>query len=439
MAAPPPVPIAAGPPPVQTDVSLIQEHAPEPEPAVNILSPAIRARLRRKSSLAKRLILAILALAVAGGAVVGFIVFRERFAPGKDDGYTGPVEKFTGEVRNVKNIDEKAFQFLVPPKTWKLEGGIRNGLKGNAAAAAGLGIVALKRIDSGGEPDKSRAAWVAAAARDYGFKKPRDAELVKEGIERLESLFGENLELAEKPLPKALAGQNAQALEFKGTLKQVVWRGECYMLARHGIGYWFFIAAPTTEDAQKELEELQQDKRGFVLADERRGWREQPPKMAIFRADKMPLSVTAPEGVWEKKDPTEVDEKGVLLLFGRYLQEKDNRKNAQVLIAALDAQPTAKDALKSAIAYFEEERKKENKDYQFESIREDILKAGSREIHVAEIKVQLMAQPARYFLVAIVGGPANTIAILCDSAWENRQIWQQDFLDLLKTFQLRKE
>jgi len=147
----------------------------------------------------------------------------------------------------------------------------------------------------------------------------------------------------------------------------------------------------------------------------------------------LPLSLTAPEAVWEKQDVTKVEERGVLLLYGRYLQEKDNRKNALVLVVALDKQDGA---VKATRAYFEEKRKELNKDYLFEQIGEGVV--GERKIPYAEVKVQLGPQPTRYFLVAALQGKANTIGILCDSTWESRQIWRQDFLDLLKTLQLQE-
>jgi hypothetical protein len=427
VARPAPTPTSAGPP--SAPVARSPAHERPPVPDEKLVSPMVRARLRgRGTSTVKRLIGVVVFLIVAGGAVLAFVAYRNRLQKEQDAvkgnvAKSGEDSKFTGRMLNVNNSDEKAFQIVASAKTWRQDEGLKRGLKA---------ILALKRSE-GDDGEQSRAAWIAAAAKDFGLRKPRDAELVKEGLERLENLFGETLELKEKPESKELAGRRAQAIEFKGTLKQVVWRGECYMLTRHGIGYWFYIAAPTLPEAREELEELQKDKRGFALADERDGWSEQPPKSETFRSDKLPLSLTAQEAVWQKQDVNEVDEHGVLLLYGRYLQEKDNRKNARVLVVALEKQATP---LKAARSYFEEERKKENKDYQFEPSGEGVI--GERKIAYVEVKVQLGPQPTRYFLIAAIQGQANTIGILCDSTWESRQIWRQDFLDLLKTFRLKQ-
>jgi hypothetical protein len=310
----------------------------------------------------------------------------------------------------------------MPKKVWKLDAALANRLKGSGSASKGATAVALARRDSSGQS----AAWLAVLARDFGFHRPREAALTKEAIDRLENVFGETLELAEKTQATEFAGQRARALEFTGTFKQVVWQGEMLMMTRHGLGVWAVIAAPTLAEAQQITSELG-DGRNFALVDERAGWREQPPKSVSFNAAAT-LTVTAPEGVWEKKDATQADERGILLLYGRYGQEKDNRRNAQVLFVRLDR---ADDSLSTVRAYFENERKKDNKDYQFDPSGSG--KIGEREIDFVELKMRLGTEAARYFLIAAIPEGGHTIGILCESTWESRQIWRPDFLALLKT------
>jgi hypothetical protein len=373
------------------------------------------------------LILAGAVLVVAGGGVLAFVLFRESILPPRDGGtQTGQSEIINGEIRNVRNSDERVFRLKLPRSVWKLDHGIKSGMKA---------VVALQRTD----PD----AWLAVAAKDFGTRKPRNAELVKEGIEHLESYFGESLELSEKAEVKELAGQRAQRLEFKGQLKTVTWWGECYMIAHHGIGYWFYLAAPTREEAQQEMIDLHKDNQGLALIDERRGWREQPPKMESFKGTKLPLALSAPEGVWEKFPAEDQDERGDLFLFGRYLKEKDNRKNASVLIVLLDKQPL-KEGMKAARTYFEEKKKEEDKDYQVVPVAEKADgtgtpgEVGDRPGRILDLKLLLREEPKRYQLLAVAEGADRLIAIRCDCTWENRQIWRQDFLDLLRTFRLKK-
>jgi len=121
-----------------------------------------------------------------------------------------------------------------------------------------------------------------------------------------------------------------------------------------------------------------------------------------------------------------------LFLFGRYLKEKDNRKNASVLILALDKKASLKESLTDARAYFDGKKKEEDKNYQTEPITE-------KGEELLELRLLLGNEPKRYVLLAVADGGAQHFAILCDCTWESRQIWRQDFLDLLRTFQLKKK
>lgn len=390
--------------------------------------PLVRARLRGKSWTLKHFVVGGIAVVMIAGVIVAAIVLRNQFLQEDGPGQSGSVQNFDGKIRNAGNADEKVFRVALPRGKWRLDDSIKSGLKA---------IMALQRT----EPD----VWLAVAAKDYGRRKPRKAELIKEAKERLENHFGETLELGEKADDQEFAGQRAQRLEFKGEVRQVVWRGECFMFPYHGIGYWVFIAAPGLEEAQQELIEIQKDNRGVILADSRSGWRPQPPKTETFRGTKLAFSVQAPEEVWEKYPAEDIDERGDLFLFGRYLKEKDNRKNASVLVAALDAQPGLKEALKVARSYFEEKIKEEDKDNAVVPVSEKAddpgvnAEVGNRPGRLIELKVQRGTQPTRYLLVAVTQAGDRILAIRCQSTWESRQIWRQDFIDLLGSFQVRSK
>jgi hypothetical protein len=358
----------------------------------------------------KRLWLASFALMLAVSAVATYFLFRERWAPPPPSS-EDPVDIYTAQMLNAHKQEEKILQVITPAKAWRLDDQLRKSLRAG---------IALKRNDE-------RVTWLAAAGKDFGARQPREAELTKGAIERLEGLFGESLEVADPTQKFQVSGRAAQALEFKGTSKQVVWHGLCFCLARHGIGYWFFLAAPTPAEAQEEWRELQKDRHGFILADERRGWREQPLRTDTFQSEKLPFALTAPEGLWEKKNAGDLDEHGLLLLYGRYTKEKDNRKSSQVLLVALNR---GRDPLQAARDYFLAERRKENKDYLFEKMADGSL---TDQLSYVEIKVQLGSQPARYLLIAASQSESNNIGILCESTWEGRPIWRQDFLDLLRS------
>ena len=357
-----------------------------------------------------------LLVVIGSSVIVTFILFRGQLLGTKDRTPSDGADSYKGNIRNLKNMEEKAFRVLAPQSVWQMDNSLRAGLKA---------VLALRRSDTSD-------AWLAVGAKDYGTRKPREAELIKEGKEHLEGYFGETLELAEKTDSAELAGQAAQRLEFKGQINQVFWWGECFLFTRNGIGYWFIMAAPKLEEAQQELAELQKDNRGLVLIDERRGWREQPPNLDSFVGEKFRVRLQAPEGVWEKHKAEDQDERGELFLFGRYLKEKDNRKNASVLILALDKKASLKESLTDARAYFDGKKKEEDKNYQTEPITE-------KGEELLELRLLLGNEPKRYVLLAVADGGAQHFAILCDCTWESRQIWRQDFLDLLRTFQLKKK
>lgn len=389
-------------------------------------APLVRARPRRQTSLAKKLIIGAVFLLIAAGAILGVVFLRDK-GPGENNEPAGSGQGFKGEIRNAKNAMELVFRLAVPKSSWRQEPSISGGLKA---------IMALQRS----EPD----VWLAVAAKDYGTRKPRKAELVKEAKERLENHFGETLEWQEKPDDKNFAGQRAQCYEFTGEVKQVRWHGECRMFTHHGIGYWFFLAAPSLEEAQLALAELQQDNRGFMLADKRGGWRPQPPRTETFRGAKLPIYLQVLDEVWEKHDrPEDVDERGDLFLTGRYLQEKDNRKNASVLVIALEKRTDLKESFKAARLYFEEKIKEEDKDNIISTISEKADDAGVAEVIAnrpgrrLELKVQRGPQPTRYVLLAATEAGDHILVVRCQCTWENRQIWRQDFLDLLGTFQVK--
>jgi hypothetical protein len=332
-----------------------------------------------------------------------------------------------GDIHNLKNVDEKAFRLVLPRNAWKLDNSIKSGLKA---------IVAVQRS----EPE----TWLAVAAQDFGKRMPRLAEMVQEAMNRLENYFGETLELAEKAEPVDFAGQSAQQLEFKGAIHQVDWRGMCVMFAQHGIAYWFFLAAPTREQADQALKELAGNEPCIHLTDARRGWRPQPPPREIFKGGRYAVSMEAPKGVWRTSPAQDVDEKGALFLFGTYAKEKDNRKNSSVLVLVLKKEPGLMEGLKAARAFIEDRKKGEDEKYRIVpvSAKDDdgglAMELGDRPGRILDLKVQYGDEVKRFNLLAVADGGEHLFAIRCDCTWESRQIWREDFLELLKTFRVQR-
>ena len=425
VAVPSPAP-APAPEACDVDVVPAESEAAPLDPPLALAEgtgPLVRRRTARKKTWGwqKLTMAACVLLGLAGLGIGGFFLLRDLL---QDDGSSGSgtVQVLNATVRNLKNQDEKVFKLSLPKDVWVGDMQLKTTLKA---------LVALK---------SDAPAWLAVAVKDYGMHKPRNAELVQEAMERLEQYYGEALEVAATTEQAQLAGISGQRLTFKGQLNNVFWWGECYMLAHHGFGYWFFIAAPTLPEAQQHLAELQANNRGFVPVTERRGWREQPPPRETFFAQGLPVSLSAPQGVFSKHDHTEEDAKAKLLLLGRYLKEKDNRKNAHVVVLALTPQPELKEAIKEARTYIEEIKKNESKDNRVTAVDEKpeaelgvLQDVGNRRGRVGEFALYVQNQPARYYLLAVVNDGDSNVVVWCDATWDSRAIWRQDFLELLRT------
>ncbi|MCI0642528.1 MAG: hypothetical protein L0Y70_25910, partial [Gemmataceae bacterium] len=330
----PNIPVAAPVAPRAADVDVVlapvasqvpMAAPPAPNPAFHTGDgPLIQTRVQRGGWTTRKLaILGVGLLAGVGVVAGGLFLILNSLGTKNGDTLGGKGAAITFNIRNQKNAEEKAFKLIVSEKDWQRDGDMRQR----------MGVTtAWKNISE----ENPKPGWFAVAAKDYGFAKPREAELLRLGIEKLEQYFGEAFELEAKAEPAQLCEQEGQRLLFKAQKNSVVWWGHMYMLAQHGFGYWFYIAAPTKEEAEDAFKDLQSGGGGFVLFNDRRGWREQPAKMDQFTTDNGAFTVAAPEGVWEKHTAKDFDERGELYLFGRFQQEKDNRKNASILVFALD-------------------------------------------------------------------------------------------------------
>src|SRR5262245_25093569 len=286
-------------------------------------------------------------LLLAVAAVVVIVILSRRKGVDPDDGRgtekkPPPARVIEGYVRSGTK-EEKVVRLTIGDKPWDHETNLRKGFDA---------VVALQRKDA--------KAWLGVVVRDYG-RRPRDAELIAAAKERLEDVFDNSLELGDEVQKVELAGEPAQRIIFKGKLESAVCRGECYLLSQRGLGYWVYLIAPTADAVRKEIAELQ-EANVLTFVDERVGWREQPVKLETFAGNKLPVTLQAPEGVWEKFPPFEEDDRTDLYLAGKYKQEKDNRKNAFAMILALDKEADTKSALAAARDFVEKKRKEENKD-----------------------------------------------------------------------------
>ena len=360
----------------------------------------------------------------------GFFTFEELYRGEvlrKDGPRSSDYSPINGKIRTLKGTEEQAFELRLLRGNWDPDREIKTTLGATGAWRSKDDL------------------WLAVLVKDYGTQKPRDAELLQQGIEKLEARFGESLELGAKPEPTDFAGERAQRLAFKGQVGVVISWGECTMFSHHGFGYWVFVGGPSLDEVHEYDAELKKEKSGFALVTERKGWREQPPKMETFNSSDRLISVTAQEGVWEKSEPANAEfETGTLLLFGRYLKENDNTKNAHLQVFTVEQQADLKEAMKQAREFLEKHRKEQNSGYKLDLVPDSgqteagaVEDIGNRKGRVAELMLSLNDSPMRYYLVAVTSEPEQTTVVLCDCIWKSRQIWRQDFLDLFKTFKAK--
>lgn len=448
-APPPAIPVAAPVVPVAKPVATpaaeaidveVVDHPvalPEPEPGafadaggfttpVDDHVPLVRSRgVIKNRWTAKHYIVLSVGLITLACLVTGIIVFRGNIRDlfkQNGDAAAGHARLF--KVRNLNSKEENAFK-LAAPERWKADAELKRRL---AALTAWT--------------NEEGEGWLAVAVQDYGQQRPRDGEMMKAAIERLEGHFGDALELDNRAFKSELAGMECQCLRFKGTFNAVTWFGECYLLPHHGFGYWFFVATSTPwergDDAGQVKRRLEENK-GFALVTDRRGWTEQPPEMDTFHAHTAPLSITVPKGAWEKSSARDIEETGELFLFGRFLRAKDNRKNASILVFTTDKKNDLKESLRAARSYLKKRKQEENDKYKFLAAQEGASETGAQEAvgdhagWLTELKLTFNDEPKRYTLLAVIHHDDRAFVIQCDCAWEHRQIWQQDFRNALGT------
>jgi len=364
-------------------------------------------------------------------AVGSFMAIRSNFTGARSGILLDKNRVIVGNIYNQKKVEEKAFKIILPNKSWIPDNDRRKR----------MGVITAWK-----STDKDKEGWFAVNVHDYGQTRPRDAELLRTGIDRLEQYFEGSLELAEKAEPSTVCETQGQRLLFKGQMNSVTWWGYMFMLAHEGFGYWLYVAAPSKESAEEMFaKELQGTETGFLLATDRKGWREQPQKRETFATRDGVLTLVVPEGVFEKHSAKDQDERGELFLFAKYQKEQDNRKNADVLVLALEKQGDLKEGMKTTKKYLEDKKTEESKDYKIAmagegSDQSDLgisAAVGNRPGRIAEFKLLRGETAARFWMVGVVNAEDKAYVIRCDCNWESRQIWREDFQELMRSLQLQ--
>lgn len=388
--------------------------------------------------------LCALAFILVGGTLAVFLAIR-RFGKHEDNSlYEGKIVKQPYDILNTDGKPEAAFALWLPEeKSWKKDDTLKKKFKALAAwweSKEEVGLIVL--------------------ARDAGRHKPREASLIQFGIDALTGVYGETLEMETRPVPSLLRKRddaketqlldNPQKLDFKGWDGPVLHWGEMHFFSRSGVGYVLFLVGPGEPDAEgkrateKALAWLEEKELGFRVADGRKGWREQPPRMETFATPSGTVELTLPYGVYEKaariKDLTIPSE---LTLVGLYtgdkegVREKDNRKNSRVQVFFLEAHADLDSAMKKATAHIVSQEAPEGaKGYVLEPVKEGPSgkksTLGEKAGQVGDFVMKVDGAAKRLWVLGVALLDDRACLIACDVGWDNRQVWYDDFYELMK-------
>jgi hypothetical protein len=330
-------------------------------------------------------------------------------------------------VRDLVGREEKAFSLSVDKDYWSADKDLKATLKS---------LAAFRHQEEAGE------AWFAIAVQDFGSHMPRQSELVNGALERLRKLFGDTLQFDEKVVKTQILGGDALGFPFKGR-SNLVFEGECCLVAYQGLGYWFFFAGSEPDVAALVRKQLEDDSAIAILA-ERRNWHEDPPEVASLQSSDKAFVLQAPAGVWQKFDPLTVEEHGVLYYSGTFNRDPDPSKAANVFAVKLDRISALADAYKFGRDHLEGLAKAGANDYALQPLDESdatgrLLETSGPQACIGEMRLVRAGQVLRYWLVGVVNDESATYAVRFECGWDRRSVWRQEFLDMLKTWKSGKK
>jgi len=366
------------------------------------------------------------AICIAVGIAGTAFILMKGTDPGGGGGGIAPTADdvvHIGNLRDAKGVSEKVYRLVLNKREWSVDNGV----------LAGLGAhTAWKNNDCD--------FWFAIVVKDHTVYKPRDADSLRFAIDKLESHFGGALELGARAEPTKFNGLPAQKIQFKGQINTSNWLGECYMFFKDGIAYHLFLASPDWALVEKFAAAMPE--KHFSVQIERRAWRAQPIPMDTVASLNGKFTVTVPKEAWQRAKPKDEDENGELFVIGKYLKEKDNRKNASLFIFTIPKKDDLQEAMKAGRDYLDLKIKNDMGLFRIVHAGEvsegqpetgTDAEVGNRRGRIADLKTMIDQEAKRYYLLAVVNDADQTYVVRCECTWESRQIWRQDFLEILRS------
>jgi hypothetical protein len=315
-------------------------------------------------------------------------------------------------------------RFLWPERPWKRDRDIEMKLHVN------LGMVSSERNNCMG-----------LYFKDYKTRLPGEAEMLDEALGKLRSYF-QGLEWERRTEKVDLAGRPAALLEFQGEdAEHVQMRGECYLLAFRGYGYWFFTWGPLGD---QELVSPEWDglRERFSLLDGRKGWTEKPRDSDKVQGKKARYQLSYVRELWTPQPSVrDYDPLADLVLQGDEPdpdRKRSPRKTANLLVLVL---PARKDLQAAAAAAREYVQQREEKDYpgtKMEVMKDKngaeldrAAKLGGEPGWLKKFHVRNAEDFERFMVMAVVNRPEGVLVLVGDCLWERHDFWDQELTPLL--------
>lgn len=289
---------------------------------------------------------------------------------------------------------------------------------------------------------------LAILFKDYKNRMPSDTEMLDEAVATLRSYFqAVEWELQSKDEETRLAERSAQVCKFQGEdADHVTMKGECYMTAFRGYGYWFFTWAPLSElesDRDAIQDEWARLRQRFSLLEGRKGWKEKPREMEKIAGKQVKYALAYVKGSWTPEASAEDDSHVDLMLKGH---EPDPERrplaanDATVQVLVLPKQANLKSATAAALDYVKERERKLYERTTWDPIKDkngpvdrDAL-IGTEHGHLSKLHVRSTEDLERYMSIAVVNRPQGVVVLVGDCLWERRDFWDQEFTALFKSF-----
>jgi hypothetical protein len=330
------------------------------------------------------------------------------------------------------------FVFQPPGGAWEEDGGAA--LKFRAVQYA------YRRTDPGNRNN------FALYYRDYKDRTPSDAEMVSEALIKLRNYF-RNVEYDVQPRTESdrLADRPALRLVFQGVSpdpENVVSGGEVWMITYRGFAYWFFTWGPQENDQGKDVRarvaaEWPKLRKRLQLRNYREGWKEVPPRTLTFHSEKAPYQVDFNDKVWERqREPKDSDPRAELALLGYDPRLKQTDRHASNAATALFLLQDKADSLDAAVKKAKDDLLERQKplyaDTTLEEARDESIgknaatdKVGGLAGKVVKLLMKNAENRQRYVELGVVNLPGNVLVVECECAYDQRDLWQQEFQPLL--------